>query len=314
MTNIVATNIVVTNSGIEYGLSPLACTRVGSKFVIPTSVRLLKQKASHKPQLAESLFKRIIDRNDVEELPVDAMHERLPVELDQRLDQTCSDYMRKREREGCSSTDAPSYLDRAKKDILLFRAVSAQLDGESIALVSNLTQRYFEAADIRTVLHSEIEGQWEKTKLFADTKKFDRSDFFVNGCLPPLLFFGGPFLLIAIIQLFWFLVAPTLESITRFVTGHSNVWWVTIVLWLIGIFLYWVRSRYRLVYGIAETLFGVILSYVALPNDEDGSPVKWLSFFAALYVMVRGLDNVGKSLRKDTVVRVWTWVFGDNYK
>jgi hypothetical protein len=307
-------NIVVTNSGIEYGLSPLACTRDGSRFVIPTSVRLLKQKASYKPQLAESLFQRIISRDDVIEQSFDAMPERLPVELDQLLDQTCSDYMGKLKREGCSSTDALSYLDRAKKDILLFRAVSAKLDGESIALVSNLTQRYFEAVGIRTVLHSGIEGQWNKTNLFADTKKFDRIDFFVNGCLPPLLFFGGPFLLLAIIQFFWFLVAPTLESITRFVTGHSNVWRVTIVLWLIGVFLYWVRSRYRLVYGIAETLFGVILSYMALPNDEHGSPVKWLSFFAALYVMVRGLDNIGKSLRNDSVVRVWTWVFGDNYK
>lgn len=308
-------NIVVTNSGIEFGLSPLACAREGNTFVIPTSVRSGKQKSAYRPQTAQTLFDRIVERDDVSELNVDYTNRELPPELDQRLDHVCAQYMRQRKREGCSDSDAPKYLDRAKKDILLFNTVSAELDGESIALVSGLTRRYFEAAAIQCVDGATIEQEWPRTDIFTDVKKFDRKDFFVTGCLPALLFFGGPILLIAIIQLGWFLISPAVEAITGFVVDHADVWRVAIFLWLTGLFLYFVRSRLRLYYGVAETFFGVALSYMAFPKDTpEYTLVRWLSFFAALYVMVRGLDNIGKSLRNDTAIRVWAWIFGDNYK
>jgi len=309
------TSIVVTHSGIEFGLSPLACSKEGNAFILPTSVRVQKQKSTYKPQTAEELFARIAEREDVIEVDIENVENELPAHLDQRLDHVCAQYMRQRKREGCSDADAPKYLDRAKRDILLFRNASTGLDGEVVALVSNLTRPYFESAAISCVTDSTIENDWGRTELFAETKQFDRWDFFTNGCLPPIVFFGGPFILIGLIQFFWFLVAPTVQRVTGFVLDHADVWRVAIVLWMIGLLLYFVRSRYRLCYGVAETFFGVILSYMAFPKDSpDYTLVKWLSFFAALYVMVRGLDNIGKSLRNDTAIRVWSWIFGDNYK
>ena len=168
---------------------------------------------------------------------------------------------------------------------------------------------------IACITDADIETNWQHTDLYKEATSFDRKDFFLNGCLPPLLFFAGPFLLIGIVQLFWFIISPAVEKITGFVFENASLWRVAIVLWLVGLMLYFVRSRFRLYYGVAETFFGVVLSYTAFPKDApDYTLTRWLSFLAALYVMVRGLDNIGKSLKNPAAVRVWTWFFGENYK
>lgn len=79
-----------------------------------------------------------------------------------------------------------------------------------------------------------------------------------------------------------------------------------------GIFLYMMRREARLVYGILEVLFavgtitGAVLNIINLfgTGPQQGM-FPWTQpftaaflFFASVYVLVRGLDNVGEGLRK----------------
>jgi hypothetical protein len=309
------TTFIVTDSGVEFGLCPLACRREGHCFLVPVAVRTRKEQSAYNFVAARYLFGRILERDDVTETNVVGQGPELEPALNQKLDQICSHYMSQRRKKGCSASDEPKYLEQAKLDIRIFKAAAATIEGELIALVSGLTRRYFQAAGISCITGSEIEANWQRTDLYNEARKFDRKNFFVEGCLPPLLFFGGPFLLVGLIQLLWFIISPAVEAMTGFVIDQAAVWRAAIVFWLIGVGLYLIRSRYRLFYGVAETLFGVILSYMAFPKvDPESTLTRWLSFFAALYVMVRGLDNIGKSLKNPASVRVWTWIFGDNYK
>jgi hypothetical protein len=78
---------------------------------------------------------------------------------------------------------------------------------------------------------------------------------------------------------------------------------------LVGVILYWCRCRHRVLYGAAEILVALLLLYLFFfpetkPFDTPGGwsgslgPV-WgallsntVTLFAALYALVRGLDNV----------------------
>jgi hypothetical protein len=77
--------------------------------------------------------------------------------------------------------------------------------------------------------------------------------------------------------------------------------------------LYVCRQRFRLMYGVAEFLFGfTVCLAVALPNSWSiGS--NWnsaASVISGIYVMVRGLDNIGIGLDGSRMNTLWTRVFG----
>lgn len=85
-------------------------------------------------------------------------------------------------------------------------------------------------------------------------------------------------------------------------------------IFLTGSVLYNVRCRLPLLYGCVEVVVGVTIAWY-LANVAVGKVSKeGLTVFAAmtaLYVIVRGYDNVYRSLKSATAIRGWNRVFSD---
>jgi hypothetical protein len=100
-------------------------------------------------------------------------------------------------------------------------------------------------------------------------------------------------------------------------------WLLFFVLIGIGIFFYWLRYRHRLLYGILEILVALVLLYVGIfpaetyallirePPRSDiviAGVTKMVTVFGAVYVFVRGLDNIDTGLPSSTWRKRWDWV------
>jgi hypothetical protein len=99
------------------------------------------------------------------------------------------------------------------------------------------------------------------------------------------------------------------------------------VIWLVGaitaaVFLYGMRFRRRLIYGIVELLFGLIAISLssfsqgpvfAAPDEQPPfAPLaSWVAFAAGVYIIVRGLDNIRLGLPERWRPR-WDKIFGSS--
>jgi hypothetical protein len=87
-----------------------------------------------------------------------------------------------------------------------------------------------------------------------------------------------------------------------------------------AIFFYWLRLKYRLAYGCFEILVALGLIYVAIfpaethalliqgPSPEDlaaSRVTEAVTLFGAVYVFVRGLDNINTALPSSTWRSRW---------
>ncbi len=78
------------------------------------------------------------------------------------------------------------------------------------------------------------------------------------------------------------------------------VWGTLIGIALAGAALFWCRGRWRFSYGITETLVGfAIAAKVFWPSFDYAGLDAWsfLQILGGVYVMVRGQDNMGRSLK-----------------
>lgn len=83
---------------------------------------------------------------------------------------------------------------------------------------------------------------------------------------------------------------------------------------LLGLSLYFVRSRYRLTYGVSEVIVGLWMITQNVGNVKDLTTVtsSWLPLLGGVYVIVRGFDNIGKfAMSTDRLGGLWRWVFGE---
>jgi hypothetical protein len=108
----------------------------------------------------------------------------------------------------------------------------------------------------------------------------------------------------------------TLVTVIVFTAWHFRqaigqafpLWGLTVVTALFGIFLFRFRSRYRLAYGFAEVLFGLIAAArLASPSTYDSTFV--IQLVASLYIIVRGLDNIEKGIQGTKVEPKWKHFF-----
>lgn len=92
-----------------------------------------------------------------------------------------------------------------------------------------------------------------------------------------------------------------------------SVWGTALGLPLLGILLFWYRQRYRLSYGVFEFLVGVMMAYfVFLPSFDFKTlgVIQGLQILGGLYVMVRGLDNIGKGIEEGSRLEsIWNRIF-----
>lgn len=102
------------------------------------------------------------------------------------------------------------------------------------------------------------------------------------------------------------------QNVERIV-GTVNVWGTIVLLIGLGLALFWFRSRWRLAYGLFEYLVGVVGTVVVFFPAFDYAQLttaQGLQVLGGLYVMVRGLDNIGKGLEGTKWAGIWSRVFG----
>lgn len=95
-------------------------------------------------------------------------------------------------------------------------------------------------------------------------------------------------------------------------SGTLSIWGTALATLIIGTLFYAYRQRGRLSYGVFEFLFGWAAALqVFWPNFDYGSLEieKIIQIVAGLYVMVRGLDNIGKGVEKTKFEAHWLLVF-----
>lgn len=91
--------------------------------------------------------------------------------------------------------------------------------------------------------------------------------------------------------------------------------WGPIVIPLAGFALYWFRCKTRLHYGMVECVVGFLYSGLVVQqnlNNKSFDSVENLKIIAALYIIVRGLDNISAGLKGSLVEPRWRKFFGDN--
>lgn len=166
--------------------------------------------------------------------------------------------------------------------------------------------RYYHEAGVPTVTSLDFPKAARVQPQYGRLRGVDRLNFAL-GLLQLALFFG---LLLAVIGAYQQLRALTREEVAGFLkwAGANVAWFVGAVLLIaLGLAVYWVREHWRWLYGHVEFVVGLLIALDTWPGaDHMYETAKWLAFFGGLYVMVRGLDNVGKYYEKTkTVPRMW---------
>jgi hypothetical protein len=78
---------------------------------------------------------------------------------------------------------------------------------------------------------------------------------------------------------------------------------------LFGALLYWFRQRHRSSYGMVETVLGAWISANAFPLNSAINITSVLQIMGGLYVVVRGLDNLGNGLKGTRYEPNWRRIF-----
>ncbi len=109
------------------------------------------------------------------------------------------------------------------------------------------------------------------------------------------------------------LLAWSLKPIFTWALSSINVWGIIVGIVIVSIVMYWFRSRQRLAYGSSEFVFGVVLAIrVFIPDFDirDLQTASILQLLGSVYVMVRGLDNIGMGLIGLGHKSAWQRIFG----
>lgn len=119
------------------------------------------------------------------------------------------------------------------------------------------------------------------------------------------------------IIVFWtgFLTFAIFSVILRLSNFTFSFWVMPFSFLVIGIALFWVRCRYRIIYGLVEIIvclisisitfltapdYNCFLGYFGIDNQQyqiSNEYIKMLASFSGLYVIVRGLDNIDQKLK-----------------
>jgi hypothetical protein len=82
-----------------------------------------------------------------------------------------------------------------------------------------------------------------------------------------------------------------------------------------GTTAFWVRGRYPVIYGATEVAVGVLATLNALARSDipnlgiDVDPSVVIQIVGGIYIIVRGLDNVGRGVKGTAFEPWWQWLF-----
>lgn len=138
------------------------------------------------------------------------------------------------------------------------------------------------------------------------------------------------------IHMVWLILIPGMwfgfgvAWVDIFMRGSEVSLVLLLICWILGLltvgtYLYFLRCRHRLVYGLIETAAAIAIIAVTLVSVLNGIGYKreavgrflwmegvapWLQLAAALYIFVRGLDNMGEGLKQHPrILECWRRVF-----
>ncbi|MBI2072003.1 MAG: hypothetical protein HYT81_03015 [Gemmatimonadetes bacterium] len=105
---------------------------------------------------------------------------------------------------------------------------------------------------------------------------------------------------------------PGVAERAKHIVGTINVWGTFLAILLLGASLFWFRSRYGLAYGVTEVGVGIVAAARVFWPSFDYSAVtglELLQLLAGLYVMVRGMDNIGRGIAGTRFHGSWALLF-----
>lgn len=107
-------------------------------------------------------------------------------------------------------------------------------------------------------------------------------------------------------------VAILVERNHQLIFHTAPDWIVPIALLLAGLLFFWWRERDHLSYGLFEVMVGLLIasqSIVTLPAPYELSTAKSIQLVGGLYVMVRGFDNIDRSIEDTRLGGRWKRLF-----
>ncbi|MCL1859783.1 MAG: hypothetical protein FWF92_11200 [Oscillospiraceae bacterium] len=189
----------------------------------------------------------------------------------------------------------------------LIKEYNATLIEEQAFLITQNEElkKYSETIGIATLDFNELKKRNEcAEKKEWINKKIEKSkkekSFFIS------IIIGG------IINLIVKLIYDNLPLIVEYV----NKWVIIVLIPIMGVLLYFLRSKCRLIYGITEFIFGICntlavflpkFDIISIYNEVD--TVKMLQVLAGLYIIVRGMDNIETGLINTKYHIYWKKVF-----
>jgi hypothetical protein len=63
-----------------------------------------------------------------------------------------------------------------------------------------------------------------------------------------------------------------------------------------GLLLYRLRCTHQIIYGLVEILISIVALWFSIVAEAQSLMVKSIGIMAAIYIMIRGLDNVDKGI------------------
>jgi hypothetical protein len=128
-------------------------------------------------------------------------------------------------------------------------------------------------------------------------------------------------------QMTWFLLNLAMAGSLVFMIHEASAFlypflkslgfaWSLAAISATGLLLYLLRSYYRQAYGFTEIFFGVWFALRVLAfslSQSQSSASVLLQIFGGLYVVVRGVENLGKGMHGTRFFRFISWLF-DNDK
>jgi hypothetical protein len=114
-----------------------------------------------------------------------------------------------------------------------------------------------------------------------------------------------------ILVLFWPVLLALIWSRFHAVQGY---WWVrviTVIFLSVFAFLFHrIKQSFRRAYGVAEIVMGIVACWIVLRNLQADRMTLAIGLAAAVYFIVRGLDNyfIGKSMLRKGLVRSRRWI------
>jgi hypothetical protein len=318
--------IFPTTKLLKAGLKQLAYRHDYFEIVLCEKyIDLLKEEYFLNKENFDNIWANLQKENKIRVETLDNLTYTLDENLDLLLDEIAAKKIEIANRgaeshflESANKSEILAQKKQVKRNLKIIGSLALKLKVPPLLLIPSADKEFYQASGFPFVEIKEFKKQSKQLKqihreLFW-AKSYDRltiSTFIIFSLLFILSFALG------------------YSYLKSFLTGDElRVWkflaelllhlpnWIIIPLFaFLGFYSYWWRSVSRITYGIAEIFVGIIVVSLNIPDDTHRNEfIYWLPLLTAIYIIVRGFNNIGDSLNKyDKLKHRWSQIFGKNY-